>query len=163
LEAVDDWDIPTLLTKEPAPLSSWLVNSFKRLVGAVNPEPSPPHPNIECLAPEPWRVTFVKNCQNNILKLENEAALAFLNKKGYEILKDVTVEIDDFTEHFQATQVYLPLFVCTYTFEEEYFGFIVNGKNGKTVGQRPYGMMGKLWQAGTSGIQMLDSLFWGKK
>jgi len=164
VESVKDWEVPTLLQKEQSTFE-WFVNGFKRIVGADTPsekEATPP-PKTVSIESIPWRVSFDRHCRKYIEELEIEAAKSFLKLKGHDMLKDVSVVIENFTENFSATQVYLPIFICHYEYERENFGLIVNGKNGKVVGDRPYSMFGKLFQVGSTGVQLVESLLWGGK
>jgi len=164
VESVKDWDVSTLLQKEQSAFE-WFVNGFRRIVGTDTPseiETTPP-PKMVSIESIPWRVCFDRHCRKYIEEMEIEAAKNSLKLKGHEILKDVSVVIENLTENFKATQVYLPIFICHYKYDGEHYGLIVNGKNGKVVGDRPYGMIGKLLQAGSTGMQLVENLFWGGK
>lgn len=59
-----------------------------------------------------------------------------------------------------ATLVFLPLYVCAYSYDHAMYSAVVNGINGEVVGDRPYTTIAAI---GKGGADFVGRLFFGKK
>jgi len=160
LDCVKFWEPAKLLEKDESAVG-WFMGLFKNLVSSQESKNSiPEHP---VYPNDPWNVCFDRHCRSEIEKMEQEPATLFLRKKGYDSVSKITVTINELTQNFTKTLIYLPLYICMYQFDNHFYALGINGSTGYAVGERPYNPLGQLWQAGASGLQAVDNLIRGPK
>lgn len=165
LELVQTWNNQALLlVEEPSNFFGNFVTSVRRFVGTDTsraPRSLPP-PGVALLPAIEWRKAFETHCRASIEQMELREASMHLAKRFPNVpISQVKVNLE-VREHFVQTLIYLPVWVCTYHYEGRQFHVLINGQNGKPVGQRPPGMLASLMQYGTGMLQYLESFFWTK-
>jgi len=127
---------------------------IKSFISTSDPKQSESMLEYPTLPNDNWKTCFDRHCRKVIEALEVEPTTLFLKKRGYSVFKDLSIRVTD-TSNFRKTLYYLPLYICHYQYNNQFFTVMINGKNGSTNGERPYNTMGYLFQAGVYGLQSL--------
>jgi len=109
-----------------------------------------------------WRECFEKYGTGTIRQNETALSTDYIRKKyGFPSSK---VNIDISYKNIKKRLIFLPIYICTFVYENQLYYFIVNGRNGEKHSNRPHNpIVQGILDVSQTGVKLIDSLLGNKQ